>query len=127
MTAKFGIKRIPFICYHEFRGAQVSDQIKKLLDEFGGYILREAGIDFEKEKDYDWITNLVNPSYAGYTEYYLQYLNWNDSKGVKEVDAVLQRLVHIDSNLGTKASKLLFCCLQCTTQSDIIKVGSFLN
>ena len=97
--------------------------------------MREAGIDFEKEKDYDWITNLendydwiTNPSYAGYTEYYLQYLNWNDSKGVKEVDvAVLQRLVHIDSNLGTKASKLLFCCLQCTTQSDIIKVGSFLN
>ena len=33
--------------YHEFRGAQVSEEEKKRLNELGGKILREAGLDFE--------------------------------------------------------------------------------
>ena len=40
---------------HEFRGAQVNEEEKKRLSELGGKILREAGLDFEEWKDYDWI------------------------------------------------------------------------
>ena len=40
----------------EFRGSPVSNQEKKRLNQLGGKILREAGLDFEEWKDYDWIT-----------------------------------------------------------------------
>ena len=86
---------------------------KKRLNDLGGTILREAGLIFEAWKDYDC------------AEYYLHKC-WNDSKMINEADAtVYQRLVDIDSTLGTELSKQLYWCLYYTTRWDIIKVLKF--
>ena len=93
-----------------------SYQMKKLLNELGGYILREAGIDFQKLKDHDWIKKETN--YAGYADYYLsEYYRPGDPD-----TAVYQRLVDVDSVHGTDASLQLFRCIKRTTRYDIIKV-----
>ena len=84
--------------------------------------MREAGLIFEEWKDYDWI-KLRHP---GYATYYLHKC-WNDSKKINEADAtVYQRLVDIDSTLGTELSDQLYGCLSRTTRWDIIKVLKFL-
>ena len=110
----------------------MSEEEKKRLNELGGKILREAGLDFEEWKDYDWI---VNETYtdelgddvknSGYADYYL-VRSWNMSKMINEADATIyQRLVEIDTTLGTELSVQLFCCLCGTTRWDIIKVLEF--
>ena len=89
-------------------------------------ILRDAGLDFEEWKDYDWITksdehrpdNDVN---VGFADYYLTNC-WNDSKKINEADAeIYKKLLDIDAVLGTKISIQLNCCLTWTTRSEIIK------
>ena len=108
----------------ELRGAKVNEEEKKRLNELGGKILREAGLDFETWKDYDWIKKETGD--VGYADYYL-VRNWNDSKNINEADAaVYQRLVEIDTTLGTELSPQLLCCLGWTTRWDIIKVLKFL-
>ena len=98
----------------------MSDQVKKLLNELGGHILREAGFAFEKGKNFDWIKKETD--YKGYAEYYL-HKSWNDSKGMNEADAgVYQKLVDIDTNLGIDGSVQLACCLSQTIRWDFIKV-----
>ena len=102
----------------------MSEEEKKRLNESGGKILREAGLDFEEGMDYDWIKKNW---YAGYATYYLNKCK-NDSKMINEADAtVYQKLVDIDSTLGTKLSDQLVLCLRCTTRFDIIKVLKFLQ
>ena len=93
---------------------------KKRLNESAGKILREAGLDFEMWKDYDWIKNKIGA--VGYANYYLVE-NWNDSKKINEADAtVYQKLINIDTALGTGASLQLFSCIYFTDRWDIIKV-----
>ena len=105
---------------HEFRGAQVNEEEKKRLSELGGKILREAGLDFEEWKDYDWIKKETGD--VGYADYYL-VRNWNESKKINGADAkVYNRLVDIDTQLGTELSLQLWCSLSWTTRWDIIKV-----
>ena len=107
----------------------MSEEEKKRLNELGGKILREAGMDFEEWKDYDWIKNetyITDSGFAdqdvGYADYYL-VRSWSKSKMINEADAtVYQRLVEIDTTLGTTASEQLFWCLYHTTRLDIIKV-----
>ena len=96
--------------------------------------MREAGLDFEESKDYDWITKGFRYTGVdigfrcyGYAEYYLRYC-WNDSKLINEADVkVYQRLVDIDTTLGTGLSRQLLRCLCWTTRWDIIKVLKFLQ
>ena len=103
--------------HREFK-ERVSNQMKKLSNELGGYILREAGFGFEKWKDYDWIKKETN--YAGYADSYLsEYDRRSDA-------TVYQKLVDIDAALGTDASLQLFRCINRTTRCDIIKVSNFL-
>ena len=98
----------------------MSEEEKKQLNESAGKILREAGLDFETWKDYDWIKKTTKD--VGYADYYL-VRNWNDSKKINEADAkVYQRLVDIDTRLGTELSIQLSACLSWTTRWDIIKV-----
>ena len=98
----------------------MSQEEKKRLNELGGKILREAGMVFEEWKDYDWITETAK--HLGYAGYYL-VSSWNKSKMINEADAtVYQRLVEIDTTLGTELSPQLLCCLSWTTRWDIIKV-----
>ena len=111
----------------------MSAEEKKRLNELGGKILREAGMDFEEWKDYDWIRNKTyrykfggkfggDVKEAGYAGYYL-VRSWNKSSMINEADAtVYQRLVEIDTTLGTELSPQLLCCLGWTTRWDIIKV-----
>ena len=110
---------------HGFRGAQVGEEEKKRLNKLGGIILREAGLDFQQWKDYDWIlqqTEIKNHIFDGYAEYYL-YKCWNESKRTNEADAtVYKRLVDIDTTLGTKLYIQLWGCVSYTTRWDIIKV-----
>ena len=102
----------------------MNEEEKKRLSELGGKILREAGLDFEEWKDYDWIKKETKD--VGYADYYL-VRSWNKSKMINEADAtVYQRLVDIDAILGTELFRQLFCCLGWTTRSDIIKVLNFL-
>ena len=104
----------------EFRGAKVNEEEKKRLNESGGKILREAGLDFEIWKDYDWIRKETQD--VGYADYYL-VRNWNKSKMINEADAtVYQRLVGIDIILGTELSQQLTACLSWTTRWDLIEV-----
>ena len=105
---------------YEFREAKVSEEEKKLLKNLGGKILREAGLDFEEWKDYDWIKKETKDE--GYADYYL-VRNWNESKKINEADAtVYKKLVDIDAKLGTELSQQLSCCLCWTNRWDIIKV-----
>ena len=98
----------------------MNEEEKKRLSELGGKILREAGLDFEEWKDYDWIKKETKD--VGYADYYL-VRSWNKSKMINEADAtVYQRLVDIDTTLGTDLSLQLCCCLARTTRWDIIKV-----
>ena len=104
------------------------------MNDLGGNILREAGLDFEESKDYDWITKGFRYTGAdiglrcyGYAEYYLRNC-WNDSKLMNEADVkVYKRLVDIDTTLGTGLSLQLWRCLCLTTRCDIIKVLKFLQ
>ena len=82
--------------------------------------MREAGLDFEEWKDYNWI--LEKTKDVGYADYYL-VRSWNQSKLINEADVeVYERLVDIDKVLGTELSLLLWSCLSWTTRWDIIKV-----
>jgi len=104
----------------ELRGAKVNEEEKKRLNELGGKILREAGLDFEIWKDYDWIKKTIGD--FGYADYYLRKCQI-DSKMTNEADGtVYQKLVDIDTTLGTKLYEQLWCCLSWTTRWDIIKV-----
>ena len=99
--------------------------IDDAFNDLGGKILREAGLEFEKWKNYDWI--LEETDEYGYANYYLSKCE-NDSTMINEDDAtVYQRLVDIDSTLGTKLSDQLYRCLLYTTRWDIIKVLKFLQ
>ena len=87
--------------------------------------MREAGLDFDEWKDYHWIFEEAFD--YGYAEYYLRKCE-NDSTMINEADAtVYQKLVDIDSTLGTKLSDQLYWCLYYTTRWDIIKVLKFLQ
>ena len=107
---------------HEFRGKKrVHEDEKKRLDKLGGKILRETGLDFEEWKDHDWLKK-DSGGVEGYAGCYLRKCV-NVSKKMNEVDAtVYQRLVDIDTKLGTELSLQLDCCLCWTTRWDIIKV-----
>ena len=106
----------------------IDDTLIKNSNDLGGKILREAGLDFEEWKDYDWLKNVA--WYNGYADYYL-YKCENDSKMINEADAtVYQKLVDIDSTVGTEVTELstqLYWCLCYTTRWDIIKVLKFLQ
>ena len=111
----------------------IDDTLIRNSNDLGGKILREAGLDFEEWKDYDWIRNETyrykfegkfggDVKEAGYAGYYL-VRSWNMSKMINEADAtVYQRLVEIDTTLGTELSLQLWNCLSWTTRWDIIKV-----
>ena len=87
--------------------------------------MREAGVNFEEGMDYDSINKLS--FVGGYATYYLRKCE-NESKKINEADAtVYQKLVDIDSTLGTKLSDQLYECLGYTTRWDIIKVLKFLQ
>ena len=108
----------------QFRGAQVNQEEKDRLNKLGGKILREVGLEFEEWKDYNWILNETKDN--GYANFYLTRC-WNDSKKINQADAtVYQRLIDIDTALGTSLSVQLVCCLCWTTRSDIIKVKHLL-
>ena len=87
---------------YDSSGVSVDEKEKKRLNEHGGNILREAGLDFEESKDYDWIKKeTIDYGYAGF---YLRQC-WNDSKLINEADVgVYKTLVDIDTNLGTDLS-----------------------
>jgi len=103
----------------------IDDTLIRNSNDLGGKILREAGLDFEEWKDYYWI--LEESHKRGYAHYYLRKCE-NDSKMKNEADAtVFQKLVDIDSTLGTELSDQLYWCLWRTTRWDIIKVLKFLQ
>ena len=95
----------------------MNEEEKKRLNESGGKILREAGLDFEMWKDYDWIKKF---NYVGYANYYLGKCSSIDKE-------VYSKLVELDTRLGTTACEQLVRCLVITTRSDIIKVEHFLR
>ena len=98
----------------------MNEEEKKRLNELGGKILREAGLNFEEGMDYDSINKLL--CIRGYATYYLSKCE-NDSTMINEADAtVYQKLVDIDTTLETKLSDQLSGCLHRTTRWDIIKV-----
>ena len=92
------------------------------MNDQGGKLLRDAGIDFYKSWNYDWITD---SGWIGYAEYYLNECK-NESTMINEADASIYRqLVEIDTALGTTAGTQLYRCLYHTTRWDIIKVLFF--
>ena len=92
----------------------MNEEEKKRLNELGGKILREARLDFETWKDYDWIRKETGD--VGYANYYL--VKSND-----EIDKdVYAKLVELDTKLGTTSSEQLFSCVFYTLNLDIIKV-----
>ena len=95
-----------------FRGAKSEE--KKRLNELGGKILRDAGLDFDKSKDYDWIKS---EDCVGYAEYYLEQMNGDEAD-----PSLYRQLVDIDTGLGTKASDQLYVRLRLRSRPEIIKV-----
>ena len=58
----------------------------------------------------------------GFAHAYLHQCD-KKSKTGDEIDIqVYTKLVKLDSKIGTTASEQLYCCLHCTTRSDIIEV-----
>ena len=90
----------------------MSEEEKKRLNESGGKILREAGLDFKKWWDYDVIKKAGG---VGYAEYYLHNCISIDKE-------VYSKLVELDTRLGTTSSEQLFKCVFHTLNLDIIKV-----
>ena len=90
-------------------------KVKKLLNQLGGYILKDAEFISEKCQDYDLIKK--ETEYAGFAEYFLAEYDRRDNDV-----ASYQTLVDIDAMLGTDASLQLFRCINKTTRSDMIKV-----
>ena len=83
----------------KYRGAIDNENEKKRLNDQGGKLLRDAGIDFAVGRDYDWITK--DFGCPGYAEYYLSECE-NESTMINEADASIYRqLVEIDTALGT--------------------------
>ena len=76
--------------------------------------MRDAGLDFDKSKDYDWIKS---EDCVGYAEYYLKQMNGDEAD-----PSLYRQLVDIDTGLGTKASDQLFFCLTLTSRPEFIKV-----
>ena len=93
----------------------MSEEEKKRLNQSAGKILREAGLDFEMWKDYDWIKKM---DYVGYADYYLQKCY----KRISIDKELYSKLVKLDTRLGTTSSEQLFVCLCRTDRWDIIKV-----
>ena len=86
--------------------------------------MRDAGIDFDVLKDYDWIKSkdftftrrrIIN--HIGYAGYYLEQINGDEADA-----SVYRKLVDIDTGLGTKASDQLYVCLRLTSRPELIKV-----
>ena len=90
----------------------MNEEEKKQLNKLGGMILREAGLDFETWKDYDWINK---GRFVGYAHYYLH-------KCISIDKEFYRRLVALDTVLGTTPSEQLFWCVFHTPNLDIIKV-----
>ena len=109
------------------RGAKSEE--KKRLNELGGKILRDAWLNFDVSKDYDFIKSNHLPKgsrwddpcyHVGYAGYYLEQMS---NKTGDVADASLYRkLVDIDTGLGTKASDQLYVCLTLTSKPEFIKV-----
>ena len=62
--------------------------------------------------------------FIGFAHRYLQQCRNSKSDDVIDIQ-VYTGLVQLDSNFGTTASEMLYCCLHLTTRSDIIKVLTF--
>lgn len=120
------------------RGAKSED--KKRLNKLGGKILRDAGLDFDKSKDYDFIksNNLPEGSTFDGACYHVGYAGYYLYKMMYEADACClcrifcktkgadpsryRKLVDIDTDLGTKASDQLYVCLTLKSKPEFIKV-----
>ena len=101
--------------------AQLLEIDTRLGNQLGGNILRDAGINFEKCQDYDWIKK--ETEYAGFADYFLAEYGRRDNDANSDADAASYRtLVYIDAVLGTDAALQLFRCINKTTRSDMIKV-----
>ena len=109
----------------KLRGASISAEEKKSLNERGRQILRNSGLDFEEWKDYDWIIEKYKYDgkfFVGYASYYLDKC-WNKTEMINEAEvSVYCELVKIDTALGTTLPMQLWGCLCDTTRWDIIKV-----
>ena len=90
----------------------MSEEEKKRLNESAGKIFREAGLDFKKRWDYDWIKKVGG---VGYAHYYLD-------KCIAIDKEVYSKLVELDTRLGTTSSEQLLWCVFYTLNLDIIKV-----
>ena len=80
-------------------------------------------IDFDKLNEYEY---LRKKNWVGFAEVYLNQCNQKSMSNDGIDKEVHSKLVELDTRLGTTASEQLFCCLQKTTRSDIIKVERFL-
>ena len=95
--------------------AQLLEIDTRLGNQLGGNILRDAGINFEKCQDYDWIKK--ETEYVGFAEYFLAEYDRRDNDA-----ASYRTLIDIDAIFGTDAALQLFRCINKTTRSDMIKV-----
>ena len=73
-------------------------------------------IDFEQVNEYE---SLRKKNLVGFAHLFL----WQESKKDDQIDIqVYNKLIELDSKLGTTASEQLYGCIECTSRSDIIKV-----
>ena len=66
-------------------------KVKKLLNQFGDYILRDAGFISEKCQDYDLIKK--ETEYAGFAEYFLAEYDCRDDDADSDVDATSYQIL----------------------------------
>ena len=65
---------------------------------------------------------LQRPEFVGYAVYYLKQC-WNESKSTNKADlAVYEKLIEIDTELGTTQSEQLLGCLCYSPRLDLIEV-----
>ena len=75
--------------------------------------------DFDEVNEYE---RLRKNDWVGFADVYLDKC-YEKSDGDNKVDIPLyEKLVELDTRLGTKVSEQLYQCLRSTTQLDIIKV-----
>ena len=98
------------------RGAPISDEERKELNMRAGRLFESLGIYM---LEYDKIRKSGG---VGYGHYYLAKC-WNKTELKNEADvAIYNKLLEIDSKLGTTQSEQLLWCLAYSPRKDLIEV-----
>ena len=99
----------------------MSDAERKKLNLKAGRLIQSLGISIAAtENNFDVLRE--NHGFVGYANYYLGHC-YDESEFVNKTDATIyEKLLEIDTKLGTTQTEQLFECVFYSVRMDLIKV-----